>query len=609
MRRPLDPSVSNTDRPPPRRLLALGVLVLLPLFLRLWPIQHGFPTTAYVPDTHIVRGALGMAKDMDPVPPVGKYSTYPNLLPYTLLPIYAGQYALGRLQGSWGGRPEYKARLLEEPARAHLPARILIALLGALTPWIVLRGARVMGLGVGAWVAAWLVATGLLHVQFSTQERPWVPLVTFMALAAWPAARYVRGGGSRDLHLSGLAAALSFCCHQAGGLSLGITGLAWLVGPQGWSGPALTERLRRGFVCVGLFTLLSLAIGHPYYLVHGLVDTGQVAGGESLGGNAVSIGGQAFVFELRAATFVKLSKALVGYDPVLLLLGVGGLVLALRRRAALPAVLFCLGWAALFMTNQGDHTRYLLPLVVLLAWPAGFLAERLWPNPKARGVILVLLAFPLVQSLRLGVVLRREDTRSIAAARLERDHANDGIALDMWGPEVLMNRASLERLAEHRDLGGRERHRLKYWTLWNTEPPGGEGLDALPVEAVFDYAQRFGASWVEEDEVTELGSDPTTALLRLGLTHVLLVDRTPDDDTPPLLIDPRTEAFDEKGLPVPKMAPLRLNDEVLWSVHPGGEGGAVTEASLPAELTFPLTQIWQVTRPGPKLTLRRLAAE
>jgi Dolichyl-phosphate-mannose-protein mannosyltransferase len=599
-----DPSRTSPVEPPPgrRRLLALVVLLAVPFFLRLWPIEHGFPTTSYVPDTHIVRSALGMARDKDPVPPVGKYSTYPNLLPYLLLPIYTVQYGIGRATGAWGGAQEYGLRLLEQPARAHLPARVLVAVLGALTVWLVLRAGRAMGLGVGAWIAAWLVATSLLHVQFSTQERPWVPLVTFLALAAWPAARYVRAGVPRDLHLTGLAAALAFSCHQAGGLVLGLAGLAWLLGPPGWRGPDLKERLRRGAVCVGLFAVLSLAVGHPYYLVHGLVSQDQVAAGEALGGNAFTFGGQALVFALRPETFLKLGRAFVGYDPLLLLLGLGGLGLALMRREARPAGLFALAWAAFFLTNQGDHIRYLLPLVVLLAWPAGFLAERLWSRRPARIALLVLCAFPFVQALRLDWVLRRQDTRAEAAEVLGADYPEAEVAIDLWGPELPLERASLERLAAHRDLSARERHRLAYWTEWNSEPPGGPGLRAFPVEAIFDTAQRFHGAWVEEDEVEALGSDPTTALHRLGLTHVLVVDRWPDQG-PPLLLDPRTEAVDEQGEPVPKMAPLRLAGGPLWSVSPGSAG----DASLPNELTFALTQIWRVTRPGPALALYELA--
>ena len=591
----------------PRRLPFLALLLGSALFLRLWPIRHGFPTTAYVPDTHIVRNALGMLRDRDPIPPVGKYSTYPNLLPYMLVPIYATQYALGRAGGEWSGAGEYKARLLEEPARAHLPARVLVALFGALTSLVVLGAGRAMGMGVGAGVAAWLVATGLLHTHLSTQERPWVPMVFFLALAAWPAARYATGGRPRDLLLSALAAALSFSCHQSGLLALGITGLAWAVGPPGWSGAALVERLRRGVLAVGLFGVLSLTVGHPYYAKYGGVAREQVAAGESLGSDGVSIGGQAFVFQFRSETFHKLGRALVGYDPLLLILGVLGLGLALRRRSALPATLFLLGWAALFLTNQGDHTRYLLPLVVLLAWPAGMVVEHLWHRPLARALLLFLLVLPPVQALRLGWILRREDTRTLAAQRLEQSR-DLAVAVDMWGPELPLDQGALERLAEHRPLGSREAHRLTLYRSGLT-PPGPPGLDALPLESIFDYALRFRSSCIEPEEQAELGEDPTDALLGLGLDHVLVVDRTPDDALPPILLDGAKEARDEAGRPLPKMAPLRVIEPPLWTIRPGPTEALLGDGSLPTEMAFPLTELWRLDRPGPQLTLYALDAE
>ena len=84
-----------TTKPSPgRRIAALCVLFLLPLALRLVPLRHGMPRN-YVPDTHMVRAALSMARDRDLTPPPGKYSIYPNLMPYLLLPCYAGEYAIG----------------------------------------------------------------------------------------------------------------------------------------------------------------------------------------------------------------------------------------------------------------------------------------------------------------------------------------------------------------------------------------------------------------------------------------------------------------------------------------------------------------------------------
>ena len=562
--------------------------------LRLWPLDHGMPEN-YVPDTHVVKNALGMARDKNPVPELREYgSTYPNLIPYLLLPAYGAQFAIGRVTGAWGGAQEFGQRLMVEPSRAHRTARRILALLSCLAPAIAYRAARAMGLGAGAWGAAYLVATSLLHVHLSTQERPWALMATFLLLACWPAALYAQQGGRRYLLFAGLAAAGAAASHQSGLLVLGVPGLAWLFGPEGWSGTALRNRILDGFACVALFAAAALVVGYPHLVLHGAVDESQVAAGDSMGDNAVQFGGQAVVFQLRAATFTKLGTALVGSEPVSLLLGLLGLAFALRTRASRPAVVFALGWSAFFLTNQNDHVRYLLPIAVLLAFPAGFALERLWGRPSMRAVLLVLLALPLVQALRLGWVLRQTDTRAVAAEQLTRDYPEVQLAIDAHGPALPLDLQSLERLAGWRDLGGRERYRLEL--LRAGELAGG--FDAVPLEAIFDYDLRSRTSRVEAEEEEELGSEPNEALRRLGRTHLLVVDRAPDDGRQPILLDP------ESG--VDKMPAIAVDPEPLFVVHPAGEGGRAGDGNLPAELTFPLTQLWQLERPGPLLRLHAL---
>ncbi len=584
----MDPENDSKPRAGARAGLAgLAVLFVLPLALRLGPIRHGLPVTSYVPDTHVVRGALGMAKEKNLVPPAGKYSSYPNLLPYLLLPVYGAQYAVGRATGAWGGAGEFGMRLLEDPARAHLPARVLVALFGALTAWVVFRAARAMGLGVGAWAAAWLVATGHLHVHFSVQERPWVPMVFFLALASWAAAVHVRDGGAKSLLLSGACAGLAFATHQGGMVALGIPGLAWLFAPAG----GVRQRVLRGVGCVALFAAIGVLIGNPALFVHGSTAPADVAGGAVDRG--IEISGQQFFYRFRFASLTRLARAFFGNDPALVLLALGGLLAALRARAARPATIFALLWAAVFLTNFNDHVRYLLPLSVLLAFAAGFAAERLWARPTLRWALVPLLALPLVQSLRLGWILRQEDTRAVAAAKLAGIEGR--IALDAYGPDVPLDRASLERVAEWRDLYAREDHRLQLLTAGVDAPPG---LDAVRLTDLFDFEARKNTSSVKTG-LEHLGDDPNAILRELGVTHVLLVDRDPEDGAPPFPVDDRPASG---GLP--KLPPLRIEAEPLWVVSPG----RAREARLPTELDFPLVSLWRVERPGPRLALHQLEA-
>lgn len=458
----------------------------------------------YVPDTHIVRGALGMAKDKTLVPPASAYTSYPYLLPYALLPIYAAEYAGGRASGAWGGSGEFRMRVIEEPWIVQLPARLLVALLGALTPWLIWRAALAAALSTRAALAAsWLVATSLLHVQFSTHERPWTPLVFFLALALWPAALYASSGRVKHLLLTGLCAALGFSCHQAGAPFLGLAGLAWLCGPLGWRGGELARRLRDGLACVALFAGLSLLVGYPFYLVHGQSKLETISGAELLTqqnaadsesfGPILRIGGQALELKFRPASFARLSHALIGYDPLLVALGLLGLWSALRRPALRAAALFGLGWAAFFMTHRNDHVRYLLPLVVLLALPGGLAFDALWERcAKTRPLRLVLLgalAFPLLQALRLDWVLLQDDTRALAERELARTSGLDLVAFDRYGPQVELDQAALERVASWPDFSTREEQRLE---LLRAGAPLSSGLPVLQLEKAWWWDERRG---------------------------------------------------------------------------------------------------------------------
>jgi hypothetical protein len=567
------------------RLAALIVLFLLPLCLRLWPIGHGLPRN-YVPDSSVPRAALSMARDHDFAPPAGRYTQYPNLLPYLLLPVYAAEYAAGKAAGEWKDSKEFGAHMLEHPEDAQLPARILVALLGALTPLLVFMTARAAGMGRGAWISAWLVATCLLHTQFSLQERPWVPMTFFLALSAWPAVLYARDGRTKHLVLAGLAGALSFATHQGGLGALGLAGIAWALAPGGWKGLALRRRIGAGCLCVVAFALLGLLAGYGQYLAHPDHPTDNVILGEFLAEKGgVSVGAVSTVFEFRPESFVRLGRALVGYDPLLLALGLLGCWPALKRRELRAPMIFLVAWAAFFMTNTSDHVRYLLPVVVLLALPAGLAAERFLTTRMSTAALGLLLCFPLVEVLRLDALLVRQDTRAECEERLHALPAGTLVALDRYGPEVELDRASIYRLemlrnSRQQPLRSRELHRKELFERGKLDPRAG--ADVVRVEELFEMSERTGEIWTRKG-LEALGSDPASVLRALGATHFLRVVRRVSGGEPELL---------DK---------LVAGRKPLWVIDPASGPAGTREAFLPTEMDFPLSALWSVKRPGPIL--------
>ncbi|MFN0008851.1 MAG: ArnT family glycosyltransferase [Planctomycetota bacterium] len=571
---------------------ALCVLLLVPLALRLVPIRHGLPRN-YVPDTHMVRAALSMARDRDLTPPAGKYSIYPNLLPYLLLPCYAGEYALGKAAGAWNGTVEFGDHLLDHPEDAEIVARILVAVFGILTPLVVFKTARSAGLGRGAWIAAWLAGTSLLHVQLSTQERPWIPMTFFMALAVWPAARYVRDGIGGRLLLSAAAAGLAAACHQGGLPALAIPGLAWLFGPLEWKRRDLARRAGQGLLAVAVFGATAIALGYPHLVRHG-IHPERVMGAEAIAEQGgMSIGGLTFISTLRWESVPRLAWTLFGYDPAIVVLGVGGLAFGLARRELRAPSIFLVLWSAFFMTNQSDHVRYLLPALVFLCWPAGLLAEDLVQRKWGTAVLAVALAFPAVQSARLAWLLTRPDTRADAEEELTSLKPGSRVAIDRHGPEVDLDRASLARLDRLRtsvgeSLRAREARRKEQFDA-GTLPVGEEGIDAVRVEELFEVDDRRGRIEVKKG-LGALGEDPESVLRALGVTHLLLVDRRPGS---------RLEH---------RLEPVREGASAIHVFDPSsGRLRTTPEALLPTEMDFPLTALWRVERPGPWMALYELA--
>lgn len=606
-----------------RKIAAVLLLLVLPGFLRLWPIEHGAPRQEYVPDTHVVRNALHMAKDRDLVPPGGAFSTYPYLLAYTLVPVYAADFVAGKVAGTWEDGTGYGDHLREQPFRAHRLARIVFALIASLAPLLLYFAARAAGLGTGAWVAGWLAATCLLHVQLSLHERPWGPMMTPLAASLWAAIVHVRTGARRPLILSALAAGIAGAMHQGGMPFLGLAGLAWFLAPREGVG-SFPTRVVGGVLAVATFGLVVLLLGHPYVLIHGPSDA-PAAGGEFVkdGMTTFQIGGQQIQLWIRWASFPALAKAFVGYDPAVLLLGLAGLVATLRRRAFLVGSVFALGWGAFFMTNGGEHTRYLLPMAMLLTLPAGYAVERFATSAPLRIAAVALLALPLLQAMRLGAVLRQPDTRAVAEAKLLAELPRDArVAIDVYGPIVPRSRDGLMATDRLRDLYAREAFRAGQLEADTAALPG---IDAVRIEDAMLFDPRHRGSEVRtlpgRFDGTTREPLPNTGraqdvLTHLGATHVLLVDRTPDDGHPPLLVDPfpsLPNEFDGPGAPpVPKLEPLELGP-ALWQVHPAWEDPTTPEpdtrardAHLPQTLRFPLIDLWRVRRPGPALSLHEL---
>ena len=211
------------------------------------------------------------------------------------------------------------------------------------------------------------------------------------------------------------------------------------------------------------------------------------------------------------------------------------------------------------------------------------MGERLWKGSATRAVLLLVLAVPLAQSVRLAFVMGRTDVRADAEELLYALPLGARVAIDRYGPQVPLSLEALERLLELRQARGsglysRERHRRRLLATFSET--GGlegldEGIDAVPIEDLFLFEELTGAVDVHPG-LERWGSEPAEVFAALGITHLVLVDR---DLTRPNLLEGLVEGR-----------------EPLQVFEPGKD---IDEAYLPNEMDFALSALWTTDRPGP----------
>jgi hypothetical protein len=231
--------------------------------------------------------------------------------------------------------------------------------------------------------------------------------------------------------------------------------------------------------------------------------------------------------------------------------------------------------------------RYLLPTYLPLALAGGLVVERMLRSRAGTALAALLLVVPLAQSLRLGTVLARTDTRGLAETRLAALPAGARVAIDHYGPQVDLSLEALERMGELRgELRTRERMRYELLAA-GVLPEAERGIDAVPVEELFEVDEA--GDYVVRERVRSLGETPAQVLAALGVTHLLLVERRPGGTRP---------------RPLEGLAEGRGS---VWTLSPARGDRVPSEAFLPTEMDFPLTALWEVDRPGPWMRLVQLA--
>ncbi len=570
---------------------ALWIVLSIALALRVAGLFHSLPYR-YVMDTHVVRGALGMAQEKTLAPPPNKYTSYPYLLPMALLPQYGVLFAAGKVTGEYRDAQDFGNKMIDDPTPLYWIARILTTLLGLLCVLWTYQAARLASVerGVGL-LAAYLVGTSLMLVHLGKDTRPWVAVAAFVALTGLRALRWQSAPTWKNALWMGGAAGLAIASHQAGGLAVLIVAAAVIARIRAL--PAIS--IRAGVVSAIAFGVVALLVGFPY-LIRGIsADVAVTSGGETAG--QFDLGGQSVRTEVFGlARFKETILGFIGFEPALVLLVLLAIVWLVRKKIAFAqgALPIVLGYPAvvflIFVFYGGTHTRYLTPAIPLLAI-AGAAAARtmLASGAGVRVAAIVLLALPLVQCLRLDYLLCQVDTRTAFLAQVASNVKEGSIvAVEGYGPPLRFDASAIERLTKFEQWTSRleQREAAGESPRSPTRPP----YSVVPLERFYEFASAWPQQWLARgtDKDHPIEKPVGEFLAETGVQYLVTVDRKPGA--------PRNSALDAvlaaRGEKVAELLP--------YSGKPPGE------AMLPMDPEFAATAIWNVDRPGPALALWRL---
>lgn len=408
-----------------RAALLAGIL-LTSLLLRLWNLDWGLPALLH-PDEHqyIGRAFLMLATgDLNP-----HYFENPSLMIYVTYGLYLllsqqaqAFHVLAELLGAGVLDPRGDFLVV-------LAARSVSAVAGTLTVLVTyLAGRELFGRGAAA-LGACLLGVAFLHVRNSHYATNDVLATLFLALSFLFAVRiYARGRGT-DYLMAGLCGGLAASAKYNAGIFAVATLLAHLVAVSGRG-----ERFRSfgSHIPLAAAALASLA-GFLAATPYALLDL------------------QAFVSDFRSqfgygadlwhgqsnqpALILFLSTLGQGFGLIPLLAAALGAVLLARDDWRRLALLVSVPVAyLLFMSSQRlFFARFAIPLLPFLALLGGYalwwlIRRRTRPLERRLLASLALAAAllqPMALSVQHGLLLGREDTRSLAAAWIDSSIPSD----------------------------------------------------------------------------------------------------------------------------------------------------------------------------------------
>ncbi len=409
-----------------RRKFMLVVLALTgaALLLRVWGVGFGLPQEYHIDEHFYYPYAWSMGQGQLVLP---DQAHGPSLY---LAMLLLGQKSMQKAFFPELSDADFGALLDTNPWPYLLSARLISALLGALTiPIVYLLARRFRDRGV-AVVAAALMTVLFFHVRDSHFGVPDALTTLFAAATAWLSLRAVQTRRSRDLLGAGLCAGLA-----AGAKYTTVVVAVTVVVAALLAGTAWRSRVKLLSVAA-LGLVAGFIIGYPNLLLNPAIFIKDISFlfarvGEGFEGWRI-VPANSAVFYLDTLMWSTGIAAVI-------LTGVG-LIAALVRHRAEDVILisFPLTYVVVISLSQGHFGRYLLPIlpltIVLIADAGWRVIPQLIRRRQAPfalkvaqpvGLVVLLLVFVpnLLNSLRLDWVLSQADTRTLAKRWIESNIA------------------------------------------------------------------------------------------------------------------------------------------------------------------------------------------
>lgn len=406
-------------------VLALTVAALL---LRLWGVGFGLPYEYHIDEHFYYPHAWSMGEGQFNLP---DQSHGPSL--YLGL-LFIGQKSMQVAVFPQLSNADFGALRDTNPWPYLLSARLISALLGALTIPIVFLLARRYREYLTGLVAAAIMTVLFFHVRDSHFGVPDTLTTLFTAVAGWLAVRTYQTRKASDVLWAGLAAGLATGAKYTSAVVFVSILLAVLL-------QKITWRRRVGLIALSILGLIAgFVIGYPNILINPAafikdISFLSIRVGEGFEGWRI-VPDNSALFYLDTLLW---STGLVA----LILTGIGLIAAIVRRRAeGLILGAFPVFYFITLSLSQGHFGRYLLPMLpftVVLMADAGWnvlpaLIRRAAQNsPRALRlarfasigvvVILAVLIPNLLNSLRIDWILAQADTRTIAKHWIESNLA------------------------------------------------------------------------------------------------------------------------------------------------------------------------------------------